>query len=358
LTSNSQEKTAPTLPTPVRPVLAARVSVEVSDAGVVLEGSLRRRRMTGPLGEAFLRMRPLLDGTHSVSSICEALSDEYEPDDITTLVAQLYGENFIREADEQRPGVSGLEFYAVLRDWIVEQALTNIDRSAYVTEMQAGRWTKTLFAGFALELYHFFKSVFDHAAVAIETAPNMRIKQTWVRFLHEEHAHPKMMAECAHAVGVPMELVLQSQPIPSTQARISHLINLARVEPLAYAAVVAFIESTGGNAAVPEHGKPSDPFIEHLRATYSLPETYLTNLLKHRTENVVGVHSELGAEVFSTISFIDKDAQRRIIRATARSMDVELQFMNGLFRYYSDPAAKVPFMRDDGLASLEPTREE
>jgi hypothetical protein len=331
-------------PLPHRPVLAPRMTFHDEPDGLLLDASLRRCKLPAALAEAFHRMQPLLDGRHTLGQVQDALADEYDGDDIAGLVRQLYRDNFLREGDESREALSGVEFYAQLRDWIVEVALVGIDATPYSKELQAGRWTRRLFSGFALELFHFFTNVFEHASAATSAATDPAIRRIFEQFLFEEHAHPKMMAACAESLGIPRAAVYGSRPLPSTQARMSHLTQLAQTNLLAYTAVVAFIESTGGNAtAGQEHGTDRDPFIAMLRRNYELPEIYIDNLLKHRIENVTGNHSEVGAAVFQHVPLVDRATQRRVIADVARAMEVELQYSVGLYSYYSDEGNPIPY---------------
>lgn len=328
---------------PHRPILAPGVEIIQEHDGVLLNGSLRRCKLPGDLGDVFGRMRDWLNGDVSSEQVCNAFGEEYEPSDIAALLSQLYRDNFIREGSQEREGLSGIEFYTLLRDWITERALESVNKVSYTTDLINGRWTKRMFTGFALELYHFFTAVFDHSSTAVASARHPEIKRVWVQFLYEEHSHPKLMAACAEALGVPRSQVFLSRPLPTTQARISHLTNLARSEPLAYAAVVAYIESTAGDSRSNDDGTESDRFIKMLREQYDLPPLYIENVMKHRVENVVGDHSNVGLSVFKHVPFIDDATQKRIIASVEESMEVEEQYITGLHSYYTNEANPIPY---------------
>ncbi|WBF47134.1 iron-containing redox enzyme family protein [Serratia rubidaea] len=144
-------------------------------------------------------------------------------------------------------------------------------------DLTSGRLSKSAFAGWLLENFYFIEGATKRLSLVTAAAnENKKIRALFSQHFIEEYNHHLFFMKALKRLGFTKKQVLNHQPLPSTQAIITHMRECGRRDAISYAACSAFLESTGGdrkdgmvfyNALIqhydPENSGIVQPLIEH-----------------------------------------------------------------------------------------------
>jgi len=165
-----------------------------------------------------------------------------------------------------------------------------------------GSAKRTVFVGWLLETYHFIETVNSRLALAIAECRRPEARALFLHHYIEEWDHHHFFMSSLNSLGFDAEFVWRSRPLPGTLGVVNYMRDIARRDPLYYAACSGFLESTGEDRAggrefferLIRHYCPDNPsVITPMRAHLDLDEDY--------------GHNGMLSQIYSKLGFISHE---------------------------------------------------
>jgi hypothetical protein len=239
--------------------------------------------LEGAAGQLFTRAKAYLDGKTTVAAAAAKL--EESPSRLATLLEQLEkaGVLVFLSAQDDRVLMSGVEFHQLHREhcnfW-----LQDVYNHPLWEKIVTGKASRAQVIGFAFEKYHYIEAAFEHMGIAAANATPEMMPHLARHFI-EEYTHGDIYRKGLRSL-FPDDVILRSQPLPSTRALINYLSESAQRGSFSYYSGNELLQMTenedgGAGGAVSEFydamrkhypytGKLIDSFIAHTRADQNL----------------------------------------------------------------------------------------
>ena len=294
----------------------------------------------------FGKIRKFLDGKHDLKEISGEVGES--PLRIKALTDQLVGTGVLSEQSAQADihgTMTGLEFYALHHRYAAHWLQPVYDHPLW-EKMITGKASRSQVIGFAFEKYHHIEGAHEHMAVAAANATPEMMPHLARHFI-EEYSHGDIYRKGLRSLFVD-DLILNSQPLPSTRALINFLSETAASNSFSYYAgneVLQMTENTGTDSA----SNAIDEFYAALRLYYPYSEKLIDSFIAHtRADQKLG-HENVFMEMCESIPPLTpkevKDAMN-VVKSMAEHL---LLFMDGIDTYYAKNPA-VPRMRCELLS--------
>jgi pyrroloquinoline quinone (PQQ) biosynthesis protein C len=265
------------------PLLRRGASVVPGDGTVVIRHHHDEVTLEGAAAQLFTRAGPYLDGKTTVAGAATKLGET--PSRLVALLEQLEkaGVLVFLSAQDDRVLMSGVEFHQLHREhcnfW-----LEDVYRHPLWEKIVTGKASRAQVIGFAFEKYHYIEAAFEHMGIAAANATPEMMPHLARHFI-EEYTHGDIYRKGLRSL-FPDDVILRSQPLPSTRALINYLSESAQRGSFSYYSgneLLQMTENEEGGAAgavsefydamrkhYPYTGKLIDSFIAHTRADQNL----------------------------------------------------------------------------------------
>lgn len=270
-----------------------------------------------------------LDGTHRVGEIASHLgASQQKVIEICTLLFQ--HALVTRIGGPCSSGGSEFDFsdlcYSLFPKW-----KKRVFSHALWCSLADGSASRSVFAGWLLETYHFIETVNSRLALAIAEC---RLHDARALFRHhytEEWDHHHFFMSALVRLGFESEAVLCARPLPGTLAVINHMRDTARRDPLYYAACSGFLESTGEDRAAGReffdrlirHYCPEKPgIVQPMRDHLDLDEDYQ--------------HNGMLSQIYPKLGVVTKERLAGAIDAVAELVEQLELWSTDILRSYAD----------------------
>jgi pyrroloquinoline quinone (PQQ) biosynthesis protein C len=241
--------------------------------------------LEGGAATLFGKILPHLDGRTGLQAIAERVAENFSR--VRALTDQLRRADVLTpvpvEKDEAR-GMSGTEFYALHRK-LATHWLRPVYTHPLWDRIVTGQASRAQVVGFAFEKYHYIEGAYEHMAVAAANATPEMMPHLARHFI-EEYQHGDIYRKGLCSLFSD-EVVLRSQPLPSTRALINFLSESAACNSFAYYAGNELLQMTentddGGDVSAidrfydamrqhyPDTGRLIESFIAHTHADQKL----------------------------------------------------------------------------------------
>jgi len=160
--------------------------------------------------------------------------------EVRAVALKLYEQAALLHAGDH--DLPALAFYEHLRS-LVHLADRARGKSRLLEHYAQKTASRRLILGYLIETYHFAAAAASHLALAIATAPSLRLQTVFSEHLSEEYWHHAWLERGLHAAGLRHEDIERSVPCPGTLALIHHLRWLATSDSLSYAVCLGVAES-------------------------------------------------------------------------------------------------------------------
>jgi pyrroloquinoline quinone (PQQ) biosynthesis protein C len=309
--------------TRIRSSSSERYVFEHLDQEITLEGAGAR---------LFGKIADRLDGKTPFEKLAESAGES--PDRVRALAEKLCkaGVMALIELDgaERELTMTGLEFYDLHRKYSAHW-LTPVYEHPLWEKMTSGKATRAQVIGFAFEKYHYIEGAHEHMGYAAANATPEMMPHLARHFI-EEYTHGDIYRKGLQSL-FPDELVLHSQPLPSTRALVNYLSETAQRSSFAYYAgneVLQMTENTGDDQAA----KSIDDFYAAMKKHYPYTGKLIDSFILHTKADQNLGHSDVFKEMCESVPPLNR---REVVDAmnVARSMcEHLLLFMDGIDVYY------------------------
>jgi pyrroloquinoline quinone (PQQ) biosynthesis protein C len=296
-----------------------RVTIEYLDHQITLEGE----------GADLLgRLLPLFDGQTPLRGIATRVDEP--PARVERLVSELQRAGVLTllptPSTDSGPMMTGLEFYALHRRY-VSHWLRDVYAHPLWEKMVTGTATRAQVIGFAFEKYHYIEGAHEHMALAAANATPEMMPHLARHFI-EEYAHGDIYRKGLRSL-FPDELVLYSQPLPSTRALVNFLSECASRNSFGYYAGNELLQMTENTS---DEGESSsiDTFYDALRKHYPYTKRLVDSFIAHTNADQKLGHQDVFHQMCASVPPMTcrevKDAMN-IVKSMAEHL---MLFMDGI----------------------------
>jgi pyrroloquinoline quinone (PQQ) biosynthesis protein C len=328
------------------PLLKRSARVVHGDERVVIQYLEEEILLDGGAAQLFGKILPHLDGSTGLSAIAErvaeslarvrALTDQLRRAEVLTLIPV--------EKDDP-PGMSGLEFYTLHRK-LANHWLRPVYAHPLWERIVSGRASRAQVIGFAFEKYHYIEGAYEHMAIAAANATPEMMPHLARHFI-EEYQHGDIYRKGLRSLFAD-DVVLRSQPLPSTRALINFLSESAQRSSFAYYSGNELLQMTentddGGDASA------VDGFYEAMRKHYPDTGRLIDSFIAHTHADQKLGHADVFKEMCGAVPPLSR-AEVKLALNTVRSMAEHLMlFLDGIDVAY-DKLSGVPRLPCDLLS--------
>jgi pyrroloquinoline quinone (PQQ) biosynthesis protein C len=265
------------------PLLRRGAEVISADQTVAIRHHRDEVRLEGAAAQLFLRAGQYLDGKTPLASAAAQLGEA--PSRLEKLLGELEKAGVLAflSAQNEQGLMSGTDFYRLHREHC-NYWLDAVYRHPFWEKVVTGKASRAQVIGFAFEKYHYIEAAFEHMGIAAANATTEMMPHLARHFI-EEYTHGDIYRKGLRSL-FPDEVILHSQPLPSTRALVNYLNESAQRSSFAYYSGNELLQMTenedgGASGAVgefydamrkhyPYTGRLIDSFIAHTRADQNL----------------------------------------------------------------------------------------
>lgn len=293
------------LPDSVR--LAPNATVCLSETGISLSANGSTLQVALPDAARRPLMRALNEHPAGMSTVGLALSWRQ-------MLERLAIGGYLVDASSEFAIVSPLTALATILGAIHEAEQQNFHVDHPLSRLIAGKYEPATVVTWLVENYHYTKSATAHIGPVLDHAMSDAERALWQRFYEDESWHWRIYRPAFEQFGLDYESLDASGPEAHTREFIQALRRAAEAGPVAYAAVMLFIEKPPQSTDVDE-----DPLFAGLMQHYGFSRRSIRPLWWHAVENLTAGHSALGAVVITNREQI---VQRELDQALSAIGDV------------------------------------
>jgi pyrroloquinoline quinone (PQQ) biosynthesis protein C len=313
------------------PIFRRTAKVTRHDGKVVIAHMRNEVTLEGVAATLFDKVQPHLDGKHTVPQIAERVSEA-----AARLMSLLEGlkqaglVSFLSAIDDART-MPGEEFYELHRQYC-EHWLEEVYTHPLWEKITNGTATRAQVLGFAFEKYHYIEGAYEHMAQAASNATPEMMPHLARHFI-EEYSHGDIYRKGLRTLFAD-DLVLRSQPLPSTRALVNFLSESAVRNSFSYYAgneLLQKTENSDGGA-----GDAVNEFYNKMKQYYPYTEKLIQSFLAHTQADQKLGHQDVFLEMCKSVPPLTR---REVIDAlnTVRSMAEHLKlFMDGIDVFYAN----------------------
>ena len=341
-TGNSVKSSVAT--NPDLPFLRRGAQVEHGEGKVAIRRLGEEVTLEGKAARLFKKAEPYLDGKTPLAAAAEKLGEQ--PSQLGALLGQLEKTGVIvfRSREDDQGMMTGEEFHKLHRErcnvW-----LEPIYTHPFWERVVSGRASRAQVLGFAFEKYHYIEAAFEHMGIAAANASPEMMPHLARHFI-EEYTHGDIYRKGLRSL-FPDEVILRSQPLPSTRALVNYLNECAQTDSFAYYSGNELLQMTenedgGASNAVSE-------FYAAMKKHYPYTDLVINSFIAHtRADQNLG-HSDAFLEMCQSVPPLTVSEVNRALNVARNMAEHLLLFMDGIDTFYGN-FPTVPRMPCDLLS--------
>lgn len=287
--------------------------------------------LQGVAAKLFDKMLPHLDGKTSLGQVAERIAES--PKRLQALTDQLgqTGVLTFKDAADNGERMSGEQFYELHRKY-VNHWLQPIYEHPFWQRVVSGQASRAQVLGFAFEKYHYIEGAFEHMAIAAANATPEMMPHLARHFI-EEYNHGDIYRKGLRSI-FPDDVVLRSQPLPSTRALVNFLSESAGRNSFGYYAGNELLQMTENTGDESDAGEINE-FYDAMRKHYPYTDKIIDAFIAHTNADQKLGHENVFLEMCQSIPPLTRaevDDALNIVRSMAEHLYL---FMDGIDTFYA-----------------------
>jgi pyrroloquinoline quinone (PQQ) biosynthesis protein C len=340
-TNGKTGRPAPTAASPKDlPALRRSTTVILQDAkqgGVILRRNRDEVTLEGAGAQLFRKMQPLLDGQTTIEAIAQKLGEK--PARVRALSEELVKVGVLAFLSAKDGGAltTGMEFYQLHRE-LCQYWLEDVYRHPFWDKVTSGKATRAQVIGFAFEKYHYIEAAFEHMGIAAANSTPEMMPHLARHFI-EEYTHGDIYRKGLRSL-FPDQLILHSQPLPSTRALVNYLRESAQRSSFAYYSgneLLQMTENTGEETA----GKAVDDFYGSMRKHYPYTGPLIDSFIAHTKADQKLGHADAFLLMCQSVPPLTQREVNDALNVAKNMAEHLVLFMDGIDTFY-EHFATVP----------------
>lgn len=316
------------------PILKRSAKIKKQEKNqVVLEYLDQEILLEGVGAELFKKTAEYFNGSTSISAIAEKTAESASKIKELTDQLQATGVLGIVPADlkEDSFKMTGLEFYELHRKYATFW-LRPVYEHPLWKKIITGKANRAQVIGFAFEKYHYIEGAHEHMAVAAANATPEMMPHLARHFI-EEYTHGDIYRHGLKSL-FPNDLVLNSQPLPSTRALVNFLSETAARNSFSYYAGNEVLQMTE-NISEKATSESINDFYLALRKHYPYTDKLVDSFIAHtRVDEKLG-HEDVFLAMCKSIPTLTRNEVKDAMNVVYSTTEHLLLFMDGIDTWYS-----------------------
>jgi pyrroloquinoline quinone (PQQ) biosynthesis protein C len=288
-------------------------------------------RLEGAAAELFTKAQPYLDGKTHVEAAAAKLSERLPR--LQALLEQLEQAGVVAflSGEDERVLISGLEFHRLHREHC-NHWLQDVYQHPLWEKIVKGQASRAQVLGFAFEKYHYIEAAFEHMGIAAANATPEMMPHLARHFI-EEYAHGDIYRKGLRSL-FPDDVILRSQPLPSTRALVNYLSESAQRGSFSYYSGNELLQMTeneddGAAGAVSE-------FYQAMRKHYPYTERVIDAFIAHtRADQDLG-HANAFLLMCKSVPPLTARQVNDALNVAKNMAEHLLLFMDGIDAFYAN----------------------
>jgi len=314
------------------PFLKRSAKVSRENGHVVIRHLLDEVTLEGAGGELFSKLQAQLDGRTTIETLAQKVSEK--PARVRALIQPLAKVGVVSFLSSKDDGalMAGVDFHALHR----ERALYWLDpvyRHPFWERVTSGKATRAQVLGFAFEKYHYIEAAFEHMGMAAANASPEMMPHLARHFI-EEYTHGDIYRKGLRSL-FPDDLVLRSQPLPSTRALVNYLSESALKSSFSYYAgneVLQMTENTSDEKA----GGAVDAFYAAMRKHYPYTDKVIDSFIAHTKADQALSHDDAFMLMCQSVPPLNRREVNEALNVAKNMAEHLLLFMDGIDVFYGN----------------------
>jgi pyrroloquinoline quinone (PQQ) biosynthesis protein C len=194
-----------------------------------------------------------------------------------------------------------------------------------------GKASRSQVIGFAFEKYHYIEAAFEHMGIAAANATAEMMPHLARHFI-EEYTHGDIYRKGLRSL-FPDDVILRSQPLPSTRALVNYLNESAQRSSFAYYAgneVLQMTENTGDEKA----GSAVDEFYGAMRKHYPYTDKLIDSFIAHTKADQKLGHADAFLLMCQSVPPLTRGEVNDALNVAKNMAEHLMLFMDGIDTFY------------------------
>jgi pyrroloquinoline quinone (PQQ) biosynthesis protein C len=322
------------------PFLKRSVTVARQNGHVALRHLSQEIVLEGAAAQLFSKIESQLDGITTIGTIADKSTEK--PSRLRSLLDELARTGVLAFLSTKNDGalLTGLEFYALHRErslyWLQE-----VYRHPLWEKIVTGKASRAQVLGFGFEKYHYIEAAFEHMGIAAaNSSPEMM--PHLARHFIEEYTHGDIYRKGLRSL-FPDDVILHSQPLPSTRALVNYLNESADRSSFAYYSgneVLQMTENTGDSDA----GRAVDEFYDAMRKHYPYTDKLIDSFIAHTKADQNLGHADAFLLMCKSVPPLTRREVNDALNVARNMAEHLLLFMDGIETFYGrfDTVPRLP----------------
>jgi pyrroloquinoline quinone (PQQ) biosynthesis protein C len=312
------------------PLLKRTVTVVRQNGHVALRHLRDEVVLDGAAAQLFNKVEPELDGKTAISAIADKLAEK--PARLKALLDQLAKVGVLAFLSSKDDGalLTGMEFYALHRERCLYW-LQDVYRHPLWEKIVTGKASRAHVVGFAFEKYHYIEAAFEHMGIAAANASPEMMPHLARHFI-EEYTHGDIYRKGLRSL-FPDDVILHSQPLPSTRALVNYLNESAGRSSFAYYAgneLLQMTENTGDAQA----GQAVDDFYDAMRKHYPYTNKLIDSFIAHTKADQHLGHADAFLLMCKSVPPLTRREVNDALNVAKNMAEHLVLFMDGIDTFY------------------------
>ena len=311
------------------PLLRRTATVAASNGQVVIRHLHDEVRLEGIAAHLFNTISPDLAGTTGIEAIAAKLSEK--PERVRALLEQLENAGVLAfQSGSDNVLMSGMDFYKLHHE-NCDAWLEDVYRHPFWEKVVTGRATRAQVIGFAFEKYHYIEAAFEHMGTAAANATPEMMPHLARHFI-EEYTHGDIYRKGLRSL-FPDDVILRSQPLPSTRALVNYLNETAQRNSFAYYSgneLLQMTENTGDEKA----GGAVNEFYEAMRKHYPYTDRLIDSFVAHTRADQALEHENAFLLMCKSVPPLTRREVNDALNVAKNMAEHLMLFMDGIDTFY------------------------
>jgi pyrroloquinoline quinone (PQQ) biosynthesis protein C len=312
------------------PLLKRSVTVARDNGHVVIRHFSEEITLEGAAAQLFSKIEPQLDGKTSIATIAEKVA--VKPARLRMLAVELQKTGVLAFLSAKDDGtlMTGLEFHA-LHKQKCQYWLESVYSHPLWEKIVTGEASRAQVIGFAFEKYHYIEAAFEHMGLAAANATPEMMPHLARHFI-EEYTHGDIYRKGLRSL-FPDELVLHSQPLPSTRALVNYLSESATRSSFAYYSGNELLQLTE-NTDDEQAGGAVDDFYDAMRKHYPYTDKLIDSFIAHTKADQKLGHADAFLLMCKSVPPLTRREVNDALNVAKNMAEHLLLFMDGIDTFY------------------------
>ena len=318
------------------PLLRRGVSVSERNGHVAIRHLHDEVTLEGAGAQLFTKAKPYLDGKTTIDAAAAKLAET--PARLRSLFERLEKAGVVAFLARKDDGalMSGVDFHRLHRE-LCNHWLQDVYTHPLWERIVSGAASRAQVLGFAFEKYHYIEAAFEHMGVAAANATPEMMPHLARHFI-EEYTHGDIYRKGLRSL-FPDDVILRSQPLPSTRALVNYLTESAQRGSFAYYSGNELLQMTenedeGAGGAVSE-------FYSAMQKHYPYTDRIINAFIAHTKADQKLGHANAFLLMCQSVPPLNQREVNDALNVAKNMAEHLLLFMDGIDTFYAN-FATVP----------------